>query len=759
MGFTLINYISLISLFLTLGVGLFLLSHKPKSSVVSAFSLLVLSVSIWILTNFLIDISLGVTFLHSNILLLARLTLLGPAFTPVLFWLFSLHFSNGKFRFWNLLFFFPTAFFLYILPTDFNIGSVHYEDGLLAVNPGVGYYALFAYLLLFFIMGFYNLIRLYKTSHGASRDQIRYIFAGIMVTAILGVVFDIILPIIGINNYVSMGPASSIVFIGSTTYAIVAHQLFDIRVIIRRTVVYSGLLAFTLGTYSLVIFVFTAAFGGGNAFEPRTFFSNAIAAILIAIGFQPLQRWLTKATDKYLFKAEYDPQAVQEELSQKLNTALDIREAAQALVSTLKTQMRLTRSALITFITEDGASTTKDIIQDGYPDQTYLQLTSSNVVIAQIFAQKGVIDTEYIRREAQGMSLEDSRLPGYNTLLVELDRLGISVAIPLIVNDAVVATFFVGQKLSGDFFTRNEIQFLNIAANQTTNAIQKSRFWEEDQMKSEFVSIASHELLTPTAAIKGYLSMILDDNMGQIDDKAREFLTKVYNSSDRLGRLVEDLLNVSRIESGRLKINKREFSLSESVAKAVEDLQVNAQAKSLDLAYVPPTGAILPTVYADPDHVYRVLINLIGNAIKYTQKGWVRVFVTQGDPTHILFTVTDSGLGIPPEHLPHLFEKFYRADRREIAGIQGTGLGLYISKRIIELMGGQLTVQSEVGKGTTFNFTLPIMGTVDIQPAPVDPKPSPQAVQTPSAPATPAVPPTSPTAPSPIQPLQPVPKS
>jgi signal transduction histidine kinase len=160
----------------------------------------------------------------------------------------------------------------------------------------------------------------------------------------------------------------------------------------------------------------------------------------------------------------------------------------------------------------------------------------------------------------------------------------------------------------------------------------------------------------------------------------------------------------------------------ESVQKAIEELQLKAKEKSLDLAFVAPTAPLLP-VFADPDHVYRVLINLIGNSIKYTARGWVRCFVTQYDQKQLLFTITDSGLGIPEENQPHLFEKFYRADRKDIAGIQGTGLGLYISKKIVELMGGQMWVESTVGKGTTFYFTVPIQQPGDhattIEPQPV----------------------------------------
>ncbi|HEY1074937.1 MAG TPA: GAF domain-containing sensor histidine kinase [Patescibacteria group bacterium] len=540
--------------------------------------------------------------------------------------------------------------------------------------------------------------------------QLRYVLLGISIFSIITFAFGVILPLFDIKPVVAFDAQSSLIWVALTAYSIVAHQLFDIRVIIKKTVVYSGLLLFTLAIYSTIIFIFTSVFGGQDALNPTLLFENILAATLIAIGFEPIRRYLTNVTDKYLFKGDYDPQSVLAQLSQKLSGSLDIKEATQSLVTLVKTEMRLSHAAVVTFGEEESKIIVKQATQDGYLNPGILLLPPENLFLQHFAHSPETIVTDILKSMCEGGENSNPNLQLCHILLVDLEKLSIAVAIPIKVNDKAVGMFLVGEKLSGDAYTKNEIEFLQIVANQTANAIQKARFWEEDQLKSEFVSIASHELLTPTAAMKGYLSMILDDGMGEIDETARKYLTKVFQSSERLAHLVEDLLNVSRIESGRLKINKKEFSLVESVQKATEELSVNAKNKSLDLAFVAAPQA-LANVYADPDHIYRVLINLIGNSIKYTSQGWVRCFVTQQDTQHLLFTVCDSGLGIPQENLPHLFEKFYRADRKEIAGIQGTGLGLYISKKIIDLMGGQMWVESQVGKGTTFYFTLPIAGT------------------------------------------------
>lgn len=577
--------------------------------------------------------------------------------------------------------------------------------------PGPGIVFFLALAILFFGSSIFLLIKKATSTRGILKQQINYLAFGIITSFGLIALSNFVL-LVFFNNpsFIFLTPAYTLIMIGSITYATVAHQLFDIRLIIRKTVVYSGLLLFTLGIYSGTIFFLSALLGGGNAFQPTNFVTNLIAATFIAVGFEPIRRYLTRVTDKYLFKGDYDPQSVLAQLSQKLSGSVDIKEANQSLVTLVKTEMRLSRAAVITFGEEESKIIVKQATQDGYPNPAVLQLPPENLFLQHFAHSPETIVTDILKSmcESGDKATPNSQL--CHILLVDLKKLDIAVAIPIKVNEKAVGMFLVGEKLSGDAYTKNEIEFLQIVANQTANTIQKARFWEEDQLKSEFVSIASHELLTPTAAMKGYLSMILDDGMGEIDDTARKYLTKVYQSSERLAHLVEDLLNVSRIESGRLKINKKEFSLVESVQKATEELSVNATNKSLDLAFVAPPQ-LLQNVYADPDHIYRVLINLIGNSVKYTSQGWVRCFVTQQDSKYLRFTVCDSGLGIPQENISHLFEKFYRADRKEIAGIQGTGLGLYISKKIIDLMGGQMWVESQVGKGTSFYFTLPIAGT------------------------------------------------
>jgi signal transduction histidine kinase len=230
-----------------------------------------------------------------------------------------------------------------------------------------------------------------------------------------------------------------------------------------------------------------------------------------------------------------------------------------------------------------------------------------------------------------------------------------------------------------------------------------------EELKDEFVFIAAHELRTPVAAMKGYLTLILDGVAGPITEKTKEFVNKVINSNQRLIQLVNDLLEVSRSEAGRLTIKVSPVNMSESIDAALSELKPLADQKAMEIRYEIPEN--LPQVFADPDRVKEVMVNLVGNAVKYSDpKGIVVVsHETQGD--YLVTHVKDSGFGISKEAQAKLFEKFYRIQTGKSKEITGTGLGLFIVKEIIEKINGKIWAESEgEGKGSTFSFSLPIAG-------------------------------------------------
>ncbi len=233
-----------------------------------------------------------------------------------------------------------------------------------------------------------------------------------------------------------------------------------------------------------------------------------------------------------------------------------------------------------------------------------------------------------------------------------------------------------------------------------------------ERSRDEFFAVASHELRTPLTAIKGNADMILTMFADKIQDKdVKEMLQDINASSVRLIDVVNDFLEVSRLEQGRIEIKKESFELAEVVGKVVRDMHEMVQQKGLALSYVSPQG--LPPVVADKNRVEQVLLNLVGNAIKFSRQGTISIeAVMEGESIKV--SVTDTGVGISPQNQSRLFRKFQQAGEDMLARdvSQSTGLGLYISKLIMQAMGGDIGLEkSELGRGSTFYFTVPVAKT------------------------------------------------
>jgi len=308
-----------------------------------------------------------------------------------------------------------------------------------------------------------------------------------------------------------------------------------------------------------------------------------------------------------------------------------------------------------------------------------------------------------------------------------------------------VIGFYLIRSVNNEIRQKEKLQELSIQLAQANNHLK-----DLDKMKTEFVSLASHELLTPVSAIEGYLSMILDEKLAKIEDpKAQRFLDNVYKSSKRLARLIADMLNISRIEEGRLLVEKKDIDLGDLVRQVMDELKFKADEHKQKIIFENVAGAKYPT-FTDPDKIKEVLVNLIGNSIKYTmQPGTITVSIekvptetvtktwgeleavikagTVDDQESIhavadenmkmilgkeqyMIKVKDQGIGIPAEELPKLFKKFHRVGDFSTAESQGTGLGLYITRALVELHHGRVWPASEgQGKGSTFTFTLPTL--------------------------------------------------
>ncbi|MDH4330088.1 MAG: ATP-binding protein [Candidatus Moranbacteria bacterium] len=273
--------------------------------------------------------------------------------------------------------------------------------------------------------------------------------------------------------------------------------------------------------------------------------------------------------------------------------------------------------------------------------------------------------------------------------------------------------FFIGILITSYLLKRSfekelkQRQELEVLAKELKRA--NARLKKLDEAKTEFLSIASHQLRTPLTAIKGYLSLIDEGLYGKVNKDVEEVLGKIHISNERLIGLVEDLLNISRIEAGRMQYSMKEVQICDEIMKDLRaSFELRAEDKGLKLIFNKPKIPV-PKVMMDKNKIREVISNIIDNAIKYTEKGHVEVKVRKTDG-NIRVTVTDTGIGIPKSEIPYLFKKFSRGKDTKRLNADGTGLGIYLAKKIIKDHNGKIYIESKgKGKGSTFVIELPIV--------------------------------------------------
>ncbi len=316
-----------------------------------------------------------------------------------------------------------------------------------------------------------------------------------------------------------------------------------------------------------------------------------------------------------------------------------------------------------------------------------------------------------------------------------LDLFGVSafVIVPLVIKETVQGYIFVGNTSTYNYISEGDIDSLFILSNQLAIALDNAQLYAAlkkshdelevrvdertkelaqankelvklNKMKSDFVSAVSHELRTPLTSIKGYAAILSAGRLGAVTPVQAEKLTKISIHSDELVKLVNDLLDIARIESGKIGMSIKHASLTE-IVKSIADLFFpQTEENHIHLNTEIPDDPMM--VWMDPSQISRVFINLIGNAMKFTPRDGTIIIRIKPDVNYINVEIADSGIGISQDDIPRLFDEFYRVENAINAEKKGTGLGLPLVKKIVEAHKGTIWITSEVGKGTTFHFSL-----------------------------------------------------
>ena len=306
---------------------------------------------------------------------------------------------------------------------------------------------------------------------------------------------------------------------------------------------------------------------------------------------------------------------------------------------------------------------------------------------------------------------------------------------PILPKEGLKGVFFVGTENIDTALTEGDEESITIVSNQIGQALDNARLYEKrwqaqqelekkveertreltnafeevkkvSKHKSDFISSVSHELRTPLTSIKGYAAILIAEKLGQLPSEVKERLEKINRHSDELVHMVNDLLDIARIESGKDIMKVSEQDLKDIISSASDLILIQCKNKNIELIQDIPKG--LPLIMVDRSQIERVFINLLGNAVKFTpEKGKITIKAHKEDG-FVQIDIKDAGIGIPPEALSKIFDEFYRVDNPVNQEVKGTGLGLSLVKNIVKAHKGKIWVESKLGQGSTFSFTLPI---------------------------------------------------
>lgn len=413
------------------------------------------------------------------------------------------------------------------------------------------------------------------------------------------------------------------------------------------------------------------------------------------------------------------------DLGKSINVTFDINNLLTLITDALMLKLGFEKTLMAIFEEEKSSIKIKRLL--GYDQKELQQLNLSvleTILIDEQFkAGKAVFVPSMKKADAREAGLGDAM--GANSFIF----------IPIMVKEKVAGFIFGGNSIAYHKVTDSDLELLSILASQTAVAIENILLYEEikrsqqelekrvqertkelaqankelvrlNKMKSDFVSAVSHELRTPLTSIKGYASVMEQGKLGKLTNEQKERLSKINKHTDSLTALINDLLDISRIEAGRFAINIQEVSLEEIIDETVDVITPQAHQKEIKIKVGIEKG--LDKIRADKEQIERSLLNLLSNAVKFTPKEGAITISANKNKDSVQIDVSDTGIGISKEDLPKVFDEFFRGDTPINRAVKGTGLGLSLVKRIVEVHGGKIWVNSELGKGTTFSLTLPL---------------------------------------------------
>ncbi|HMH69762.1 MAG TPA: ATP-binding protein [Candidatus Saccharimonadales bacterium] len=596
--------------------------------------------------------------------------------------------------------------FLYV---DYTSGSAQPVPG-----PAIAPFVIFVLGTL--VLSIYILIRQFRELKGRWKEYIRYALIGVVLTFLLLVIFNFILVLVFKNtSFIVFTPAFGLIFTTSFAYGMVRHRLFDIRLIITRFLSYLFLLVFTGAIYGAAIATLSFVVIGIQPSFIQIIFSTIVAGLLILLA-QPMREFFNRVTRAFFYQEAYDTKDVLDKLVSVIVRTTETKTLATKSMNILKSALKSDYITMVILDTKNGSH-------------------HRTIHVGQLASKSAKLASLKVLADIPDIIVTDTLDDRHSDIREEMLAADISIIARLETHSGIIGFCLFGYKSSGSAYSQRDIDLIRIARDELAIAIENAVRFDQieefndtlqqriedatkelrasntqlqklDEAKDEFVSMASHQLRTPLTSVKGYISMVLEGDAGKITGMQRQLLGEAFTSSERMVHLINDFLNVSRLQTGKFMIEKHAIDLSKIITQEVESLQTTAQAHDLKLVYRPP--AYFPILYIDEGKIRQVLMNFIDNAIYYSPESTTITVVLTIEDGFAVLQVHDTGIGVPQAEQARLFTKFYRASNARKQRPDGTGVGLFLAKKVIVAHGGTMVFSSVEGEGSTFGFRLPI---------------------------------------------------
>lgn len=579
----------------------------------------------------------------------------------------------------------------------------------------VNYIVFATFFSVFFLVVMWFGYVAWRKSDTIRRKQVAIYMTGLLVSSIPGFVVDLLLPALGDYRYVWVGPVAIILFLFAIMYSIVKYRLMDVKTAVARSVSYMLLLIALAVVYIISAYVISIViFQRTLTIDSRLNFMNMVLAILLAFLYQPIKRFFNKLTDRVFYYGEYDADTFAREISKILTYTADLQLLTRRVGNYIASSLKAEKVAFC--IPEKGIY--------GRTGRRRLSVVEEDV--------RRIMDYYYKYCSFPEVILANQVKDPELKKLLDIHRT--KIVIPLLHQNQETGILFLGEHKSLGYSSR-DIEMLESIAGELAVSIRNSLSMEEinelnkslqrrideatkelrfsnrqlqrlDEAKNEFISMASHQLRTPLTSIKGYLDMMLEGDLGKISPTQRAVLREAFSSSERMVRLINDFLNVSRLQTGKFTIDKQSVDIAQILRDEVSLLKVVADQRSVEM--VLKIDKKIPSLAVDSEKIRQVMLNMIDNAIYYSNPHKKVVITLKSSGKMIEFSVKDSGIGVPKSEQANLFGKFFRGTNAKKRRPDGTGVGLFLAKKVILSHDGEMIFESEEGKGSTFGFRLPV---------------------------------------------------